>query len=108
MTLDEMIETWRAQDEAPLYGVNRDLLQLVLRQEQAEMRRTLRLEQWTVYGFSAGLLAGLAVLFALIYHDDDPRTVWDYVAAGIGTASAGNMWRICPMRSCGARGSGTC
>ncbi len=29
MNFDEMLKTWRAQDETPLYGVNRDLLQLV-------------------------------------------------------------------------------
>ena len=31
MNFDQMLDAWKAQDEAPLYGVNRDLLQLVLR-----------------------------------------------------------------------------
>jgi peptidoglycan/LPS O-acetylase OafA/YrhL len=87
MNFDQMIEAWRAQDEAPLYGVNRDLLQLVLKHEQADLRRELRREQWAVYGVSAGLLAFLAFIFAAIYHDDDPRTVWDYVAAGLATVA---------------------
>ena len=96
MTLDEIMETWRAQEEAPLYGVNRDLLQLVLRHEQADLRRSLWKEQWMVYIISSGLLVGVAVLFALIYHDDDPRTVWDYVAAAIAAGAilswAGMLW----------------
>ncbi|MFI5007187.1 MAG: hypothetical protein ACHQKZ_07085 [Solirubrobacterales bacterium] len=80
-----MIATWRAQDEAPLYAVNRDLLQLVLQHELADMRRNLRLEHWTTYGVSAGLLGFLGFFFAAIYYDNDPRTVWDYVAASVGT-----------------------
>ena len=85
MNLDEMIATWHAQDEAPLYGVNQDLLQLVLQQEQADMRRNLRLEYWATYGVSAVLLGFLAFFFPAIYYDNDPRTVWDYVAASVGT-----------------------
>jgi hypothetical protein len=33
MNFDQMMDTWRTQDEAPLYGVNRDLLLLVLKHE---------------------------------------------------------------------------
>jgi len=96
MNLDEMLETWRAQEEAPLYGVNRDLLQLVLQHEQADLRRKLRWEQWAIYGISPLLFAGMAFFFALIYYDDDPRTVWDYMAAGLGAGAAllwaGALW----------------
>lgn len=96
MNLDEMITTWRAQNETPLYGINRDLLQLVIQHEQADIRRQLRLENWTFYGTSAFMLALLILFFPAIYFDDDPRTAWDYVAAGLGTLAiligASSLW----------------
>lgn len=83
MHLDDMLSTWRAQENAPLYGVNRDLLQLVLQHEQADLRRTLRLESWVAYGTSVLLLALLALLVAAIAYNRHPRPVWDYALVGV-------------------------
>jgi len=55
MDFDQMLDAWKAQDDKPLYGVNRDLLQLVLRHEQAKIRRTLRLGKWMTYIFGPGM-----------------------------------------------------
>lgn len=67
MNFDQMMDAWKAQDEAPLYGVNGDLLQLVLQHEQSELRRQLRREQWVTYGVGAGMAAlGGAFLWAFV------------------------------------------
>jgi hypothetical protein len=68
MDFDQMLEAWKTQDKAPLYGVNCDLLQLVLKHEQADIRRKLRRDQWIT--FIAGTVMGLAAavfLWAFIY-----------------------------------------
>jgi hypothetical protein len=80
MNLDQMLEAWRSQNETPLYGVNRDLLQLIIQHEQRDLRRGLRGAKWLAYGVSALLLAFFAIFFASI---DNARTAWDYAAAGI-------------------------
>jgi hypothetical protein len=68
MDFNQMIDAWRAQDEAPLYGVNRDLLQLVLQNEQASLRRELRREQWVTWTVGVGMAAWTAFwLWILIY-----------------------------------------
>jgi len=63
MDFDQMLDAWKAQDDKPLYGVNGDLLQLVLQHERADIRRELRREQWSTYGFGTGL--GIAAGFVL-------------------------------------------
>lgn len=67
MNFDQMIETWRTQEEVPLYGINRDLLGLVIQQERGEIRRQMRLEHWTnlVVGTGMVLLAGGVVWWFL-------------------------------------------
>ena len=85
MNLDEMLDTWRAQDKAPLYGVNQDLLRLVLQHEQADLRLSLHLERWVIYGVNAVLLGFLVFFFVATYYHNDLRTAWDYVVASVGT-----------------------
>jgi len=101
MNFDQMLETWRAQDKVPLYGVNRDLLRLGVPREQADLRRGLGRELWGVYwaelGTSAAWLAVLfKLLFAAISWGDVTSSVGDYVAMGIGIGtillSAGAYW----------------
>jgi hypothetical protein len=89
MNFDQMMETWRTQDEAPLYGLNRDLLQLVLQYEQAHIRRELRIEQWVAYiiGAGAAIFAGFWLWQTI--HRADP--VLYTVAAGVG-GSAFALW----------------
>jgi hypothetical protein len=60
MNFDQMIEAWRTQDEVPLYGVNRQLLGLVVQRERDDLRRQLRLEHWTniIVGTAMAALAG--------------------------------------------------
>jgi Na+/melibiose symporter-like transporter len=62
MDFDEMLQAWKAQDERPLYGINADLLRLVLRGEQATIRRMERRDKWMVY-----LCGGGMALFAAFW-----------------------------------------
>lgn len=95
MDFDQMIDAWRAQDETPLYGVNQDLLRLVLRHEQAETRRALRRDQWTTYvvGIVMSAAAGACLWAFLWYRGPSPLMV---VAAAAGTLAVllwiGALW----------------
>jgi hypothetical protein len=89
MNFDQMLETWRAQDKVPLYGVKRDLLRLGVPREQADLQREVRRNTWGVYW--AGLATSIAwqvVVFALLFSaiswGDITSTVGDYLALGIG------------------------
>jgi len=88
MNLDDLLDAWRSQDEAPLYGVDEDRLQQALREEEAKRRRGLVIEARITYAFAALVFAGLAVVFALMLYDDDPRTWWDFLIVTIGVAAA--------------------
>lgn len=68
MDFDQMMDAWKSQDERPLYGVNGDLLRLVLRHEQADIRRSLRWDQWTTYVVGTVMAAvAIASLWAFLH-----------------------------------------
>lgn len=85
MDFDEMLETWRTQDEKPLYGVNQDLLRLVLQNERATIRRKLRRDQWITYlvGPVMALFAAFWLWVVIIKHGPLLQTL----AAGVGAAT---------------------
>lgn len=95
MDFDQMIEAWKSQDDKPLYGVNRDVLLLALRREQADIRRALRREHWTTYvaGTTMAGLAG-AVLWWFLNHRGSGL---HSLAAAVGVAAfalwVGALWR---------------
>ena len=72
MNLNDVLDAWRSQDHAPLYGVDGDRLQQTLREEEAKRRRGLVIEARLTYGFAALVFAGLAFIFTLMLSDDDP------------------------------------
>jgi hypothetical protein len=87
MDFDEMMEVWKAQDEQPLYGVNRDLLRLVVQNQQADLHRALRLERWTTY-ISAMVMtlgAGLVLWWFLVHR----RPGVDMVLAAVSAVAFG-------------------
>jgi hypothetical protein len=94
MNFDQMLEAWKAQDDKPLYGVNRDLLQLVLQNEQASMRRGLRWEIWTTSVVVAGMAAWTAFWLWVLVYTDGP--LLQVIAAALGTGllagSLGAVW----------------
>jgi hypothetical protein len=89
MNLDELMAVWRTQDAAPLHDVNKTLLHLALRQEEAQLQKKRRIERWVSYVASAGVVAAMALFLALLIHarDRSAMTGWDYVI-GIGGAAA--------------------
>ena len=89
MNLDELMAVWRSQDAAPLHRVDKTLLHLALRQDEAKLQKQRRIERWIIYVASAGLVAVMA-LFLVMMIDARERKVmtgWD-VAIGIGGAAA--------------------
>jgi peptidoglycan/LPS O-acetylase OafA/YrhL len=90
MNLDELMSVWRTQDAAPLHDVNKTLLHLALRQEQAKLQKEQRLERWTVYGASAGLVAAMAVFLGMmiVTRDRKVMTGWDFAVGIVGAAAA--------------------
>lgn len=94
MNFDQMLETWKAQDEAPLYGVNQDLLQLVLQHEQAGIRRKLRRDQWIAYvaGPGMALFAGFWLWVAILKGVPTLQVVAAGIAAGLLALWVGAFW----------------
>lgn len=86
MTLDELTTVWRSQDTAPLHDVNKTLLHLALREDEAKLQKQRRRERWIVYVFGVGVAIGLALFLApMIYFSR--ATMLDF-AVGIGGVTA--------------------
>ena len=90
MNLDELMEVWRTQDATALHAVDKTLLHLALRQEQAKLQRQRRLERWFIYVVSALLVAAMGVFLAIMIHshDNDVLIVWEYAVPVVGAAAA--------------------
>ena len=88
MNLDDLMAVWRTQDAAPLHGVDKTLLHLALRQEEAKLQKERRIERWVTYVASAGLVGAMAVFLIIMVTDDDPRTDWDFAIPIVGAAAA--------------------
>ena len=89
MNLDELMSVWRTQDAAPLHDVNKTLLHLALRQDDAKLQKQRRKERWIIYVFSAGVVAAMALFLAMMIYARERKvmTGWDFVI-GIGGAAA--------------------
>jgi hypothetical protein len=89
MNLDDLMAVWRSQDAAPLHGVDKTLLHLALRQDEAKLQKERRIERWVTYIGSAGLVAVMAVFLGMMIltRDRNVMTGWDFVI-GIGGAAA--------------------
>src|SRR3954470_17879215 len=93
MNLDELMAVWRTQDATPLHDVNKTLLHVALRQDEAKLQKQRRRERWIVYVFSAGVVAGMAVFFAIMVYFRGHRpgkgvTAWDLALPFVGAAGA--------------------
>jgi cytochrome bd-type quinol oxidase subunit 2 len=88
MNVDELMSVWRSQDAAPLHGVDKTLLHLALRQDEAKLQKERRMERWITYVGSACLVACMAVFLFIMIYDDDPRTDWDFAIPVVGAAAA--------------------
>ena len=89
MDFDEMLESWRAQEHKPLYGVNQDLLRLVLQNEQDKIRRKMRRDRWVTYLLGPGMVLFAAFwLWVAIVNGIPPL----YVAAAALGATTIALW----------------
>jgi hypothetical protein len=92
MNLDDLMAVWRLQDAAPLHGVDKTLLHLALRQDEAKLQKERRIERWITYVTSTGLVGVMAVFIGMMImtRDRNVMTGWD-VAIGIGAAAAASL-----------------
>jgi hypothetical protein len=88
MNLDDLMAVWRSQDAAPLHGVDKTLLHLALRQDEAKLHKERRIERGITYLASAGLVAVMAVFLFIMIADQDPRSDWDFAIPIVGAAAA--------------------
>ncbi|MEO6005013.1 MAG: hypothetical protein ABIZ04_01190 [Opitutus sp.] len=94
MNLDELMAVWKSQDAAPLHDVNKTLLHLALRQDEAKMQKWRRIERWLIYAMSAGFVAGMALFLAnmVFLMIDRPNrnglTGWDLALPIVGAVAA--------------------
>ena len=90
MNLDDLMEVWRSQDATALHGVDKTLLHLTLRQEQAKLQKQRRIERWFIYVMSALLVAAMGLFLGIMIYpqDGDVRIVWDYAVPVVGAAAA--------------------
>ena len=90
MNLDDLMEVWRSQDATALHGVDKTLLHLALRQEQAKLQKQRRIERWFIYVMSALLVAAMGLFLGIMIdpQDDDVLIVWDYAVPVVGAAAA--------------------
>ena len=77
MNLDELMAVWRSQDAAPLHDVNKTLLHLALRQDEAKLQKQRRRERWIIYVLSAGIVAGMALFLAMMIYPPIDRDKCD-------------------------------
>lgn len=90
MTLDDLMAVWRSQDTAPLHDVNKTLLHLALRDEDAKLQKARRLERWIIYVASVGFIAAMAVFLGMMIAARDRKvmTAWDVAIPIVGAAAA--------------------
>src|SRR6185436_18498872 len=94
MNLDDVTEVWRSKDLSQLYGVDKTLLHLMLRHEQAKLEKQQRRMRRLVYVVNAFLLIIAGLFLAIMIDPNQPQTfsarliVWDYVVGGAGVAAA--------------------
>ena len=93
MNLDELMTVWRSQDAAPLHDVNKTLLHLALRQDEAKLQKQRRRDRWILYIFSAGVVVGMAIFLTMMIYFRGHRpekvvTGWDLVLPIVGAIVA--------------------
>jgi amino acid transporter len=93
MNLDDLMEVWWSQDATALHGVDKTLLHLALRREQATLQKQRRIERWFIYVISALLVAAMGLFLAMMISQGEVvRTVWEFAIPVAGAAAALVMW----------------
>ena len=110
MTLDEVMDGWRAQDASPFYGVDKTVLHQVLQQEQAKLEKQWRAERWVMIAASALFVFVAGLILNMIYSAGGVLIGWEYAVAVIGVAAgivlAGALFGILRIRRAREQGFG--
>jgi hypothetical protein len=93
MNLDELMTVWRSQDAAPLHDMNKTLLHLALRQDEAKLQKARRRDRWILYVFSTGVIVGMGVFLAMMiyfraHRPEKAVTGWDLALPIVGAVVA--------------------
>ena len=97
MDFDQMLETWRAQNTAPPYDVNRDALRQALEAEEARVRRELRSQRrglWFCWIFGTGMAVWAGFWIAITITNGWPAiyAIAAGVSLGMFALAAGALW----------------
>ena len=90
MNLDDLMAVWRSQDATPLHDVNKTLLHLALRQDEAKLQKEWRIERWVTYAASAGIVTAMTIFLGMMIYarERNVMTGWDFVIPIVGAGAA--------------------
>jgi hypothetical protein len=94
---DEMFETWRAQNTAPPFDVNRDVLRQALQTEEAKVRREMRMLRrgfWFCWIFGTGMAIWAGFWIAITIANGWPviYAITSGVSLGMFALAAALLW----------------
>lgn len=97
MDIDQMLETWRAQETAPPYRLNHDALRVALRVEEARTQRIQshrRRMMWFMWIFGAGMAVWAGFWIAITITNGWPviYAVASGASLGLFALGAGALW----------------
>ena len=97
MDFDQMLETWRVQNTAPPYDVNRDALRQALQTEEARVRRGLRTRRrglWFFWVVGTGMAVWAGFWIAITITNGWPAiyAIAAGVSLGMFALAAGASW----------------
>jgi hypothetical protein len=97
MDFDQMLETWRAQNTAPPYDVNRDALRQALQTEEARVRRLHRFRRrtlWCFWLFGTGMAVWAGFWIAITIANGWPAiyAIAAGVSLGMFALGVGALW----------------
>ena len=97
MDFDQMLETWRAQNTAPPYDVNRDALRQALQAEQARARGAVRFHRrahWFIWMLGTGMAVWAGFSIAITITNGWPAiyAIAAGVSLGMFALAAGASW----------------
>lgn len=97
MDFDQMLETWRAQNTASPYDLNREALRQALQSEEARLRRTVRSRRrglWFVWMLGTGMAVWAGFWIAITITNGWPAIYAIAAAGSLGmfALAAGASW----------------
>ncbi|MEJ0038037.1 MAG: hypothetical protein WDO68_18500 [Gammaproteobacteria bacterium] len=93
MNFEDVQKLWRSQEAHPPFSVDEYVLRYVVDQRRKELSRFFLRELVVVYGSALFMLGFTSFLFLVLYFDDDPRTVLDFLPV-LGAAATFLIWAI--------------